>query len=244
MALLPPSVLRRNPLVGWEDRSGLTAKQAREPFATLLQPEVAAKYEKVYTKVGLPLAVVIRKYPDWRNDPKWTEAMREDEVYAKRLNAIVLRVLVPERESTPFYHRGDQARGSSSRISPYTPFVLLHRLGDDLRATNIPECEHLKRALGRAEDTYEGNMSRGVDTAAGRMGVIHGDYLSDLWAKWLLTGRLAYSATNPPPQRDDENEDDPEAEATLRNMVAEYAPQIFRIWYKYLMVNKPMVIDI
>lgn len=109
--------------------------------------------------------------------------------------------------------------------------------------TDVPECSHLTGALYKAEAAYSGNMSRGVDTAAGRMGVIHNDYLSDLWAKWLLTGRLAYSATNPPP---DENlyEDDPGAEARVRNMVAEYAPQIFRSWYEYLMENKPMVFDI
>ena len=163
--------------------------------------------------------------------------------YAGRVNAIVLSVSVPAREGSPFYRRRGQARGDMTRTSPYTPFVLLHRLGDALRNRNIPECSHLTRALDSAEGNYGGNMSRGVDTAAGRMGVVHNDYLSDLWAKWLLTGRLAYSTTNPPP---DENldEDDQEAEARFRNIVSEYAPQIFRSWYEYLMKNKPMVIYI
>ena len=218
----------------------------------MLQPGVSAKYEKVYTQVGLPLAVVISRSETSRERERgyegWAEReraeAREAEVYARRLNAIVLRVAIPERGATPFYARKHERRGSLFRTSPYTPFVVLHRLGDALRNTNVPESAHLMLALLRAEINYDGNMSRGVDTAAGRMGVIGGDYLSDLWAKWLLTGRLAYSATNPPPERDDENEDDPEAEAKVRNMVAEYAPQIFRSWYDWLMKNKPMVINI
>jgi len=221
-----------------------------EPYAVLLQPGVSAKYEKVYTQVGLPLAVVIRHFREagWGDHDAYYERVdaeeREDRMYAERLNAIVLRVGIPERQGTPFYAAKGERRGSMRRTSPYTPFVVLHRLGDYLRDTNVPECAHLMLALLRAENNYEGNMSRGVDTAAGRMGVIHDDYLSDLWAKWLLTGRLAYSATNPPPERDDENEDDPEAEAKVRNMVAEYAPQIFRSWYDWLMKNKPMVFNI
>ena len=242
MPLLPPSVLRRNPLVGWEDRSGLTSKQAQEPYALLLQPGAKERYAEVYNRVGLPLAVDLSpEYTYLGLRPRKVAYQAQE--HAKRVNAIVLSVSVPAREGSAFYRRHGEARGDMTRTSPYTPFVLLHRLGDALRNINIPECSHLTKALDSAESNYDGNMSRGVDTAAGRMGVVHNDHLSDLWAKWLLTGRLAYSATNPPPD-ENLNDDDPGAEARFRNMVAEYAPQIFRSWYEYLMKKKPMVIDI
>jgi len=68
------------------------------------------------------------------------------------------------------------------------------------------------------------------------MGVIGNDYLSDLWAKWLLTGRVAYSATEPAPESLEEQ--------TARNLIAKHAPQIFKLWYEYLMQNRPLVINI
>ena len=48
-----------NPLVGWEDLSGLTARQALEPDVPLVAAGAKAKYAEVYTRVGLPLAVVL-----------------------------------------------------------------------------------------------------------------------------------------------------------------------------------------
>ena len=130
---------------------------------------------------------------------------------------------------------------STERISPYTPFVLLHRLGDVLMRGGRTAASKMVTELGRESRRQPymmrlGRLGRGVDTAAGRMGVIDEDYLSDLWAKWLITGRVAYSPTNPPPESAEE--------ANFRNMLAEYAPQIFRIWHDYLDRNRPMVITI
>ena len=158
-----------------------------------------------------------------------------------------------------------------------TPFVLLHRLGDELltphrmnnevRQDNPAAYYALKGSMREVDDLIwdidsaendwvdelrrqeragwargaeytdeKDYLSRGVDTAAGRMGVISTDYLSDLWAKWLLTGRVAYSTTNPPPES--------VQESNFRNMLADYAPQIFKLWYEYLMKNKPLVFNI
>jgi hypothetical protein len=255
------NALRLNPLVGWEDASGIEPRRAKEPHAVLVKPGAEAKYAEVYNRVGLPLVVAL--HPDnpppysWEPDREarvaaWGQAHTRrdvaDKQMAKRLNAIVLSIEVKGRGSEPFYATPDQRRGSSDRLSPYTPFVLLHRLGDMVRLNaDHPAASkmvaELSWAAGRwrnvlykgtsSSDTY---LSRGVDTAAGRMGVIDDDYLSDLWAKWLLTGRVAYSATTPPPESAEE--------ANFRNMVAEYAPQIFRIWYDYLDRNRPMVITI
>jgi len=231
------NMLRLNPLVGWEDLSGMSPAKAWEPLAALVKPGAEAKYAEVYNRVGLPLAVVLH--------PRLvaTRAQQvESTQIAKRLNAIVLSVTVGERARKPYYATPHQRRGSVFRISPYTPFVLLHRLGDMMAdeagrpRPGLLAVKEMKEELNDAQQEWGGNLSRGVDTAAGRMGVISEDYLSDLWAKWLLTGRVAYSATTPPPESAEE--------ANFRNMVAEYAPQIFRIWYDYLDRNRPMVINV
>jgi hypothetical protein len=232
------NALRLNPLVGWEDTSGIEPRRAKEPHAMLVKPGARERYAKVYNRVGLPLAVVLRP-PGWHKRPSYTA---DDLSLAKKLRAVLLVFIVDERLETPFYALPEQRRGSPEREAPYTPFMLLHRLGDSLfESLSASENTPFLSAVGDAgyrwamrdrSGSYT-RYSRGVDTAAGRMGVLTEDYLSDLWAKWLLTGRVAYSATNPPPESAEE--------ANFRNMVAEYAPQIFRIWYDYLMRSVPSV---
>ena len=240
MPLLPPSVLRRNPLVGWEDISELKSAQAFPPDAVLLKPGTRARYAEVYNRVGLPLAVFLAVDPPWEGEldtrlDQLTAQADQAWAIAERLNAIVLFHWVrPKGPNEPASYYRLHPRGDSSRLAPFTPFVLLHKLGDYLRQewadTNTFE------KLNALEDDYNGDKSRGVDTAAGRMGVIANDYLSDLWAKWLLTGKVAYSATNPPPVN--------AREANFRNAVAEQAPKIFELWYEDLMKNKPMIISL
>ena len=237
------NALRLNPLVGWADLSGMSPRQAWEPQSVLVKPGAKAKYEEVYTRVGLPLAVALHPEESYLPD-----AYALDEQMAERLNAVVLSVMVQERKGQPFYTRPDQRRGSPERVSPYSPFVLLHRLGDRMHTKAIGDASWMQTEIRDAAHqwswvrdvkSYTEDVvlfSRGVDTAAGRMGVLTDDYLSDVWAKWLLTGRVAYSATEPPPESAEE--------ANFRNMVAKYAPQIFRIWYDYLMRSVPSVFHI
>ena len=237
------NALRLNPLVGWEDASGMSSREAIEPRAPLVKAGAREKYAEVYTRVGLPLAVFIH-----RDDGFMRENRALDEMLAKRLNAVVLSVTVQQRTGRPFYTRPEERRGSPVRTSPYSPFVLLHRMGDNLRGTVIANASRMEEELRDAayrwtwareveSDREEAALlSRGVDTSAGRMGVLGADYLSDLWAKWLLTGRVAYSPTEPPPESPEE--------ARFRSKVAEYAPQIFRVWYDYLDRNRPMVINV
>ena len=273
--------IRKNPLVGWEDMSGLTARQVFEPFAVLMTPGAKAKYEEVYTRVGLPLALLVHPvFPVPRSSrpaPHSGHAGVDDGVrkaseaelarrtalglqLAKRLNAVVLSLTAREKASVPYYTTGLGKRGSTFRVSPMSPFQLLHRLGDVLRDTEPnAEAAELVDKLDEAIDPWHklvhydafkrdpngrfwespeavSYLSRGVDTVAGRMGVISTDYLSDLWAKWLLTGKVAYSATEPAPESLEEQ--------TARNLIARHAPQIFKLWYEYLMQNRPLVIPI
>lgn len=268
-----------NPLVGWEDMSGLTARQVFEPLAVLMTPGAKAKYEEVYTRVGLPLAVMVhpvfagpRSFRTGEGATEEDDRVREAQdaesarrkalglKLAKRLDAVVLALTAREKTSVPYYTTGLGRRGSTLRVSPMTPFQLLHRLGDVLRDTEPDAAAaELVDKLRAAQDPWHklvhydafkrdpkgqfwlspeavSYSSRGVDTVAGRMGIIGNDYLSDLWAKWLLTGRVAYSATEPEPESLEEQ--------TARNLIAKHAPQIFKLWYEYLMQNRPLVINI
>lgn len=200
------NALRLNPLVGWEDMSGMSPATAWEPLAALVKPGAEAKYAEVYNRVGLPLAVVLEWGGNLSRSTRFLAQQAESTQIAKRLNAIVLSIPINKREHKPYYATPHQRRGSMFRISPYTPFVLLHRLGDMMAdevwrpRPGLLAVKEMQEELNDAQQEWGGNLSRGVDTAAGRMGVLGRDYLSDLWAKWLLTGRVAYSPTNPPPR--------------------------------------------
>jgi hypothetical protein len=234
----------------------MSSREAIEPRAPLVKAGAREKYAEVYTRVGLPLAVVLQAAPPAGlssaeiSDLALSKRAAEEK-YAEQLHAIVLTTTINPRKKEAFYAKPEQKRGSVDRLAPFTPFVLLHRLGDYLTGTGYEEpglSEANRRQIELRNIAYKWErragfnmdtspmISRGVDTAAGRMGVLSEDYLSDLWAKWLLTGRVAYSPTEPPPESPEE--------ARFRNKVAEYAPQIFRIWYDYLDRNRPMVINV
>lgn len=269
---------RRNPLVGWEDTSGLVPARALEPKMVLVKPGAEQAYALKFAAVKLPIAVAIRP-PGWGYDKKHrrvNEHHARDQALAEALDAVLLVVVMHERKvGEKFYQLSGQVRGSSERSSLFTPFQLLHKLGDSLRTDSgsalfsprLPGGMHWLRepkdprlaeaglmfsrldSAARDRHQYPDGMSdsetsalearrlsRGVDTAAGRMGVIGADYMSDLFAKWLLTGRVAYSATDPAPQSEEER--------TFRTMVADYAPKIFNIFLKYLQETAPSVTDV
>ena len=132
--------IRKNPLVGWEDMSGLTARQVFEPLAVLMTPGAKAKYEEVYTRVSLPLALLVHPvFPVPRSSRAEKGATGVDEgvrkaseaelarrkalglQLAKRLNAVVLSLTAVEKASVPYYTTGLGKRGSTFRMSPMSP---------------------------------------------------------------------------------------------------------------------------
>jgi hypothetical protein len=232
-----------NPLVGWEDTSGLKPANIKPPYIPMVKAGAREKFEQVYNHVGLPIAVVLRP-ENWQGG--WLESVGrdptiapEDAALAKKLNAILLVVKPPPRD--PEWE--NEPRGEFFRVSAFTPFMLLHRLGDMLRYIKTPDPKYreakrllkeinaYERAYTRGNDTAE-KVSRGVDTWAGRAGVLI-DVEADLFAKWLLTGRVAYDPYNPPPRS--------EAEAAYRNIVAKNMPKVFSLYYQYLTENIPAV---
>jgi len=245
------NALRLNPLVGWEDTSGRTSRDALEPHVPLVQKGAEARYAEVYNKVNLPIAVVLRP-PDWFNGapfgtrPTTDKERREwntDQAVANKLSSILLVVAVGARESRPFYTQEGQARGQRLRETPFTPFTLLHRLSDESQPSYVftPEMERISRSyqdaryklIGFAEDIAGLRLlSRGVDTAAGRMGIL-ADVESDLFAKYLLTGRIAYSPADPPSESKEER--------AYRNLFAKALPPLFQAWEKSLREKAPLV---
>jgi hypothetical protein len=208
-------VARQNPLVGYIKNTNLTSKDVWEPYAPLLLAKAEEKYAKAYGKV-VPNIIVY-----------FGNVYSEDLIaMAKKQNAIVLNVGEKLRYSGtfPFYRHASEQRGQPSRVAPFTPFVLLHRLGDKLQtgwhgSPAIHEAleiagvlwnDHVILLTGKPPTTPEKiarraemlqagplleNMIAGVDTAAGRMGVLQdtSQMASDLFAKYLLTGKIAYS---------------------------------------------------
>ena len=264
------NALRLNPLVGWEDLSGMPPAKAEPPFVTLVKPGAKDRYETVYNRVDIPLAVVLRP-GGWDGDrgsrnllgkagaPHIQRAVRqyrEDEALAKKTKSVLLVVSIHGRKGWE-----NEPRGSAGRESPYTPFVLLHRLGDFLaRASEaagyravraggsgelVKAGEHLldirkkKIAMhGGDEEEFEitgGDpflLSKGVDTEAGRRGVLV-DVDADLFAKWLLSGRFAYDAAYPPSESREER--------AYRSAVAKGLPLAFQSWHAYLRRSAPSV---
>lgn len=158
-------------------------------------------------------------------------------------------------------------RGHYDRGTPFTAFTLLHRIGDTEglhylydAAEKDAKVKSAMKAVDRALDKMEGAsglhlfynrdeyerlfveywaevFSRGVDTAAGRLGaLVHEQALNDLFAKYLLTGRVAYDPVNPPSQLKGEHQ--------YRMALAKGLPVIFEAWAKEIKANLPLVMNV
>jgi hypothetical protein len=181
-------------------------------------PNAQQKYAQVYNKVDLPLVVALRgRTRSSTSSTMSSDSPEADQELAERLNALVLAVALTTR--------ADQKRIGFKVSSPYTPFMLLHRLGDailDGLAHDLARKDRSVRVAMRRVDAtlkkwnepplfdhedhwyYDSGdtksyLGAGIDTAAGRAGELdHSQGLSDLFAKYLLTGRIAYDPVNPP----------------------------------------------
>jgi hypothetical protein len=104
-------------------------------------------------------------------------------------------------------------RGDRFRISSMTPFVILHRMFDTMKRASWsrPKIDHCLWFFSNWTDGFfENNQgddfgrvrteqeklemgSTGVNTWAGRNGLlVPNEAMSDLWAKYVLTGRIEY----------------------------------------------------
>jgi hypothetical protein len=263
------NALWNNPLTGWENTSDMTPAKAEMPFVVMLKPNARDTFLHEYRNTALPIAIALRPTARHAGDTYSHLAL------AKKLNSLLVVVRVRERSE---YSEPVGKRGEIDRISPYTPFVVLHRVGDQLRnqaklrkavgpggvsldnevyalVTELDNAEHLlyARLAGLTPEQYKALhpwdearkalfrvqweiFSRGVDTAAGRMGVIADDYMSDLFAKYVLTGKVAYDPVNPLPSY--------AGEAEFRQTVARIAPKLLQGYVRSITRAIPAVIYI
>jgi hypothetical protein len=204
---------KRNPLVGYIKDTSKTGKDIWEPLVPLMLSTAEDQFKKAYSKTALNFIVYIGSQYDDDLIP-----------LAQDKNAVVLYVSDYRRQPNEprYYTQGDQKRGSVTRTTPFTPFTMLHRLGDRLQARYC--IEKIERSLIPIKDLWqfynyrlsgreemgpfaieqaremlkEGpplvNLNAGVDTQAGRMNILSdwSQMVSDVFAKYLLTGKMAY----------------------------------------------------
>lgn len=108
-------------------------------------------------------------------------------------------------------------RGEFRKVSPMTPFTLLHRMGDEMRklwwsSMLMEDVTHLYATWSNgfmsdsglktlADELVFGSV--GVNTLAGRSGLLRiPETISDLWAKYVLTGRIEFDPEAKPKGRD------------------------------------------
>jgi hypothetical protein len=258
----------------------------------LVKPGARETFVQSFRNVPVPIAIAIRP-PDWKGQegmrllayrdmrvlhPAEQRALKDyedDFALAKKLNSLVLVTEAWRRGGENFSAFLANQKRERDKVSPYTPFVMLHRLGDILRdvstrgsssfdgvfqdlndaenelhyrvadqfrSAKARERRHVAGGASKqlddesnfVQDVVAEIFSRGVDTAAGRMGTIGSDYMSDLFAKYLLTGEIAYSPTNPPPTYDGEVE--------FRQKVADIAPVLFQTYVQMIKQKTPGVL--
>jgi hypothetical protein len=117
--------------------------------------------------------------------PEFIKRMRAIDRAAKKAGEVVLMVGM-----TPQYlaeARSTGKRGERNRISRPTPFMLLHNLAEDI----------ILHEFGYGYDLPTVDLRR-VDTWAGRHGVLDDELnaVSDLFAKYVITGVVAYGGPN------------------------------------------------
>jgi hypothetical protein len=208
---------KQNPLVGFINDVEFNSREAEEPKAVMLHPKYGERLAHSYAKV-IPNIIV------YVGDKKTSEELQH---LAAANDAVVLCVTVRRRHpnAEPFYVQELEKKRSPFRETPWTPFTLLHRLGDELG--NAAFLKKMQEASDKARDRFykesggelstpieqirgmivyarkdwddfEEILYKGVNTQAGRLGLLisYDQAASDLFAKYLLTGRFDY---NPPP---------------------------------------------
>lgn len=190
-----------NPLVGFERPEGMSWRDVPAPEAPLWAPNAETRFREVLRNVPFDLTVLVVR-------PGTSEAVRQ-EVHR------TVAQLRPEGEALGVFYAvtgsasriqalsSDLPKWDEERISPMTPFVVLHRIYDVIDQT-FPE-ENFSDDLD--EDVFYGTsrlirdaasrtsrVCAGVDTAAGRHQALADDVqaMADLFAKWCITGRVAF----------------------------------------------------
>lgn len=197
--------IRQNPLLSWTELSRPSAESIDSASRPMYSKNAPAVFTKYLEKVDLNIHVFVGK----PNHIAWDHIHQ-----CLDNNHVVLQFVEPFRVSlsrnwgqfenipraAPLESirlpDGTRIAFPKIRLAPMTPFTLLHRFGDALQAHyysfstwNVPTFHEL------TDQRLSVVINSGVGTWAGRNNALisFGEAASDLWAKYLLTGRIHYN---------------------------------------------------
>lgn len=209
---------KSNPLVGFHAPESVSWREVQRYQVPLFAPNAQERYRVALERLPFNLVIVLREARQLYGDE--TEPKEERE-YIDRLMEEGQRKGILFVVEDIYRKREDDAdweapKWSPARMSPMTPFTILHRLFDEMMELGVArDSERLLQMLGGketfalAERVGYGDtksvvrrlVNSGVDTAAGRNeGLTDSDQvLADLFAKWCITGKIAFDPTKLPP---------------------------------------------
>ena len=224
--------MRRNPLTGYELHGDTSPARLSPPQRVLIGKNAKAVYTKELEGVPFPLRLVVVVLDSSVRGERFREAVSHNLSVAMqeaaRTGENVVVSVIPEMD--PNVPQEREPRGSPFRVSPMTPFAVLHRMYDAIiGGSGSSLAEIMGPSARKYSDLYKANkdleyeaailasdvlnktqryrssrerdiltakiLSVGVNTAAGRMGVL-GDatqVLADLFALRAKTGRWDYN---------------------------------------------------
>lgn len=206
-------------LEGWERIGPMPAGASLHRVSRgLYSPRAPEVYGKALASARLPIYVLLADLPPDRTkiDPSsYVEPVavelrrRADELAAQGYTVLVMdRPIEKDLGDVLQKERGDRMR-----VSSMTPFTILHRMFDTMKRASwsrekIGDClwffqnwtegyyeENVGDDFGRVRSVEQklAMGSTGVNTWAGRHGLLVPDEsISDLWAKYVITGRIDY----------------------------------------------------
>lgn len=196
---------------------------------SIYSPRADEVYAERLKTARLPLYIVLgEKDPDddhWL----WNLERRAEEIAEQGYTVLLLTMPLDKYvesvllRANPYRMMGEEGRvkalkraqelldgaDPARKISPMTPFSLLHRMGDEMH-NNLRWSWPIKDILEpynlfihtysqRSESELLDLGSAGVNTWAGRNGLLRmQETISDLWAKYVLTGRIDFDPKAPP----------------------------------------------
>lgn len=172
---------RANPLVGFRRYDFERGSRPTRHEAVFRSSSYERTWEEAVRSSPIKFRVyVVGRFPEMR---EFVENIFDIDAHAKDNNEVVI-VTGLAAGYTPESTAREGERGTPTRVSRPSPFMILH---------NLAEQVGFLRAIGK---NYTNAMEFDkVDTWAGRNGALQADdqAQADLFAKYVMTGRFAYS---------------------------------------------------
>lgn len=203
-----PASPRLNPLVGFERPAGMSWRDVYREEVPLMAPNAEVRFREVLRNIpfNLSIAVVKRRYDSSDAEEQELTILRDGLEKKGRQERVFYAILGVQSGGARVEIRNDK-KWDPERVSPLTPFVVLHRLYEILPAVfpdddlDLDGGSWVFHPGAESEEIRQRHMNlptwicSGVDTAAGRHHALddHSQATADLFAKWCLTGKIAFN---------------------------------------------------